>query len=62
MKELNLCTLRLENYNLAANFSRNNHTGGGICIFSRADLQVKTTNLSQFWVERNFEICSLQLE
>jgi hypothetical protein len=32
-KEQNLCTLRLENYNLAAIFSRNNYTGGGVCIF-----------------------------
>jgi hypothetical protein len=38
MTELTLCTLRLENYNLAANFLGNNYTGGGgvcvcVCVF-----------------------------
>ena len=31
-------------------------------FFSRKDLQVKTINLSQFCIEKNFEICSVQLE
>jgi hypothetical protein len=62
VKELNLLTFKLQNYYLAANFTRNNHTGGGVCIFSRLDLQVKPINLSQFCDEKIFEICSIQIE
>jgi hypothetical protein len=61
-KELNLFTFKLENYYLAVNFSRNNHTSGGVCIFSGLYLQVKPINLSQFSDEKIFEICSIQIE
>jgi hypothetical protein len=55
-------SLKLENYYLAANFSRNNNTGDGIGIFSRLDLQVKPINLSQFCDDKIFEICPIQFE
>jgi hypothetical protein len=49
----NLSTISLDNYYLSSNFSCINRIGCGVCIFTRADLQYSTCNISQFRIEKN---------
>jgi hypothetical protein len=51
-----------DNYYLSSSFSRINHIGDGVCIFSRADLQYTMCNVSQFCNEKTFEVCATQLD
>jgi len=58
----NLSTVSLDNYYLSSNFSCINHIGCGVCIFTRADLQYSTCDVSQFHIEKMFEDCASQLD
>jgi hypothetical protein len=58
----NLSTISLDNYQLFSNFSRINHIGGGVFIFTRADLQYSACDVSQFCIEKTFEVCATQLD
>jgi hypothetical protein len=58
----NLSTISLDNYYLSYNFSHINHIGGGVCIFNGADLQYITCDVSQFCIEKTFEVCATQLD
>jgi hypothetical protein len=58
----NLLTLSLDNFYLSSNFSCINHIGRGVCIFTRADLQYSTCDVSQFCIVKTFEVCATQLD
>jgi hypothetical protein len=43
-------------------FSHINHVGGGVCVFSRADSPYTVCDVSQFCIEKTFEVCATQLD
>jgi exonuclease III len=53
----NLSFISLDNYQLSSIFSRTAFCGGGACIYIRKDLIHKSINVTQFCVEKTFEIC-----
>jgi exonuclease III len=56
LTEQNLITINPENYNLSSNFSHTNYNG------TRFDLQHSLLDVSQFCIEKNFEICAVQID
>jgi hypothetical protein len=58
----NLSAISLDNYQLSSNFSHINHIGGGVCIFTRADLQYSICDVSQFCIEKMFGVCVTKLD
>jgi hypothetical protein len=61
LTEQNLLIVNFSIYYLASNFSCINHSGGGVCIYIRSDLQVNTIDISQFCIEKMFEACAVQI-
>jgi hypothetical protein len=49
------------NYYLASNFSRKNHSGGGVQIYIRSDLQINAIDISQFCIQKIFEASAVQI-
>jgi len=58
--EQDLLTLNLKNYYLASTFSCTKYIGGGSCIFVRSPLQFNTFVVSNFGLEKIFEVCAVQ--
>ena len=59
--EQNLFSIHLENYYLAANFSRIDTKGGGSCIFVRKYIAFHTVTVSQFSHEKILEPCAIKI-
>jgi hypothetical protein len=57
----NLSTISFDNYYVPSNFSCINHIQGGVCICNGADLQCTICDVSQFCIEKTFEVCVTQL-
>jgi hypothetical protein len=53
----NISFINLDNYQLSSSFSHTTFCGGGACIYIRKDLIHKSINVTQFCVEKTFEIC-----
>jgi hypothetical protein len=53
----NLSFINLDNYQLSSSFSHTTFCGGGTCIYIRKDLIHKCINVTQFCVQKTFEIC-----
>ena len=61
LRENEIDTIVLANYNLGANFSRNTFCTRGVCIFTHETIQCTNINLSKFRKEKDLEICALKL-
>jgi hypothetical protein len=53
----NLSFINPDNYQLSTSFSCTTFCGGGACIYIRKDLIHKSITVTQFCVEKTFEIC-----
>ena len=61
LRENEIGTIVLANYNLGAKFCRNTFCTGGVCIFTHETIQCTNINLSKFCKEKDLEICALKL-
>lgn len=53
--------VNIYNYKLVSHFSRSEHSHGGVCMYSRPDLQCGAVNLDRFCLELHAEFCGLNV-
>ena len=61
LRENEIDTIILANYNLGANFCRNTFRTGGVCIFTHETIQCTNIKLSKFCKLKDLEICAFKL-
>ena len=61
LRENEINTIILVNYNLGVKFCRNTFHTGGVCIFTHETIQCTNINVSKFCKEKDLEICALKL-
>lgn len=61
LKDSEIKSVNLYNYNLASHFSRNVHIHGGVCIFLDKNVRYKIIDVSQFCTEFHIELCAIEL-
>jgi len=55
-----ISTIKLDQYTLGTSSCRQTYKHGGTCIYVSKDIQFHTTNLDQFYIEKDLEICALR--
>lgn len=61
LTENNLKTIKLYNFNLAANFSRKSHKRGGVCIFIKEYITCEGIEVIDFCDELHSEFCCIKI-
>ena len=61
LKTQEITKFTLNSYKIAASFCRQGVPKGGVCIMTRHNIQFATIDLSNFCIERIFEICAIEM-
>jgi exonuclease III len=61
LKTEEIININLDQYKLGTFFCRQEHKGGGVCIYISQSLQCSIINLEKYHKEKDLEICALKL-
>ena len=62
LSQFEVDSINTENYSLGAKYCRRKLQKGGVSIFIQSHLQFTTLNLDKYCVDRDIEVCALQLD
>jgi exonuclease III len=61
LNDIKLQLIQLNHYSLGAKYCRKQFLKGGVSIFVRSNLNFETVNLEEYIVEKDIEVCAIQL-
>jgi exonuclease III len=62
LTEHNLIMMKPNNYYLASKYARQSHTGGGVCMYIKINLESTVIDLTQYCIEKVIEVCAAQIK